>query len=40
MKCKKEQTILKVKVMNPPSEKIKKELIRKITMFIQDTYYM
>lgn len=39
MKNKKEKAIVKVKVMNPPSEKRKKELIRKVTQFIQDTYY-
>lgn len=30
---------LTAKVMNPPSEERKKEILKKITEFIQDTYY-
>lgn len=39
MKSKKEKPKLKAKVMNPPSEERKKEIIRNITNFIQNTYY-
>ena len=30
---------LKVRVMNPPSEERKEEIIRELEKFIQDTYY-
>ena len=36
---KEKQKKLKAKVMNPPSEERKKEIVKKITEFIQDTYY-
>lgn len=39
MKNKKERPKLKAKVMNPPSEERKKEIIRNLSKFIQDTYY-
>lgn len=30
---------LKIKVINPPSEERKEEIIKELTMLIQDTYY-
>lgn len=30
---------LKIRVMNPPSEERKKEIIGELSKFIQDTYY-
>ena len=39
MKNKKEKQKLKAKIMNPPSVERKKEILKKITEFIQDTYY-
>lgn len=39
MEKKKNKIRLKVKVMNPPTEERKAELLRIITQLIQDTYY-
>ena len=30
---------LKIKVINPPSEERKEEIIKELTMLIQDNYY-